>query len=192
MRLVLQSSPQNSAIRGILTIGAGILFLTIPGLTLKSVIMTIGAIIVMNGILGWLFTWVRNKNQTSSYKSYPGFFSLILGSLFLIAPLAIVKIFGFFFGSIFFFLGVLQFMGAMGTLSRSFWSWLFLLFSVLMTLAGLFLLFKPIESAENILTFFGAVLIVYGIFELLKAWRIKKMPTYPNSNNIMDTTYEEV
>ena len=192
MRLIFQSNPQNTAIRGILTIGAGILFLTIPGLTLKSVIMTIGAMIVINGILGWLFSLVRNKNQPASNKTYPGVFSLILGSLFLIVPLAIVKIFGFFFGSLFFFLGVLQLMGAMATLSKSFWSWIFLIFSVMMTLGGLFLLIRPIESAENILTFFGAVLIIYGIFELLRAWRLKKIPSYQNSNNIVDTTYEEV
>jgi uncharacterized membrane protein HdeD (DUF308 family) len=61
-----------------------------------------------------------------------------------------------------------------------------------MTLGGLFLLVKPIESAENILTFFGAILLLYGLLEVFNAWRLKKMPRGTNSGNIIDTTYEEV
>jgi uncharacterized membrane protein HdeD (DUF308 family) len=61
-----------------------------------------------------------------------------------------------------------------------------------MAAGGIFLLVHPIESAENILTFFGAILLLYGIMELITAWRIRKLPPNPGSGNIVDTTYEEV
>jgi uncharacterized membrane protein HdeD (DUF308 family) len=192
MRLFYQPSPQNSLVRGILTIIVGILLLTLPGLTLKSVIMTIGAMILFSGIFSALFPYLRKKQGRKPTSSFQGFFNILLGILFLASPMAIVNFFGFFFGMIFFLMGLMQFFGALATLSKSFWSWIYLIFAILMTSAGLFLLIKPIESAENILAFFGAVLLFYGILEVMNTWRLKKMPPRSNSNNIVDTTYEEV
>jgi uncharacterized membrane protein HdeD (DUF308 family) len=104
----------------------------------------------------------------------------------------IVKVFGIFFGIILLLLGLMQLMGALGTLSRSVLSWIYLIFALLMVSGGAFLLFKPIESAENIITFLGAILLVYGLLELMMAWRLKKMPKGANAGNIVDTTYEEL
>ena len=191
MRLFFQPNPLNALVRGILTIGVGILFLTVPGLTLKSVIMTIGAMILINGLFTLLFSYVKPKNGRGA-PSFPGLFNMILGVLFLLSPMIIVKVFGFFFGFIFLLMGLMQFFGALGTLSKSVWSWVYLIFAILMTSGGLFLLVRPIESAENILTFFGGILLLYGFFELLMAWRLKKMPRQPGPDNTIDTTFEEV
>ena len=191
MRLFFQPNPLNALVRGILTIGVGILFLTVPGLTLKSVIMTIGAMILVNGLFTLLFSYVKPKNGRGA-ASFPGLFNILLSIPFLLTPLVIVKVFGFFFGFIFLMMGLMQFFGALGTLSKSVWSWVYLIFAILMTSGGLFLLVRPIESAENILTFFGGILLLYGFFELLMAWRLKKMPRQPGPDNTIDTTFEEV
>jgi uncharacterized membrane protein HdeD (DUF308 family) len=191
MRLFFQPNPINALVRGILTIGVGILFLSVPGLTLKSVIMTIGVMNLVNGLFTLLFSYVKPKNGRGA-ASFPGLFNMILGVLFLLSPMVIVKVFGFFFGFIFLLMGLMQFFGALGTLSKSVWSWVYLIFAILMTSGGLFLLVRPIESAENILTFFGGILLLYGFFELLMAWRLKKMPRQPGPDNTIDTTFEEV
>ena len=86
----------------------------------------------------------------------------------------------------------MQFFGALNTLSKSFWSWIYLIFAILMTFGGLFLLIRPIESAENILKFFGGIMIIYGILELTMAWRLQKMPPQSNGNSVIDTTFEEI
>jgi uncharacterized membrane protein HdeD (DUF308 family) len=191
MRLFFQPNPLNALVRGILTIGVGILFLTVPGLTLKSVIMTIGVMILVNGLFTLLFSYLKPKNGRGA-PSFPGLFNILLSVPFLLTPLVIVKVFGFFFGFIFLMMGLMQFFGALGTLSKSVWSWVYLIFAILMTSGGLFLLVRPIESAENILTFFGGILLLYGFFELLMAWRLKKMPRQPGPDNTIDTTFEEV
>ncbi len=191
MRIFFQPNPLNALIRGILTISVGILFLTLPGLTLKSVIMTIGAMILVNGLLTLLFSYLKPKNGRST-TSFPGVFNMILGILFLLSPMVIVEVFGFFFGSIFLLIGMMQLFGALGTLWKSIWSWVYLLFALLMTSAGIFLLVKPVESAKNILTFLGVMMLLYGFLELLKAWRLKKMPRQPGPDNTIDTTFEEV
>jgi len=128
-------------------------------------------------------------NLTSSFQ---GFFNIVWGLLFLLFPMMIVKVFGFFFGIIFLLLGLMQLLGALGTLSRSIWSWIYLIFALLMVSGGAFLLVKPIESAENIITFLGAILLVYGLLELMMAWRLKKIPKGTNAGNTVDTTFEEV
>ena len=190
MRLFFRTSPVNSLIRGILTIAIGTVILSLPGLTLKTVVMTIGAMVLLSGILSLLFSYRKKKSNTSS--AFQGFFNIFLGCLFLASPLAIVKFFCFFFGMIFTGIGLMQFFGALGTLSKSMWSWVFLTFGLLMASGGIFLLVHPIESAENILIFFGAILLLYGILELITAWRLKKMPPRPNAGNVVDTTYEEM
>jgi uncharacterized membrane protein HdeD (DUF308 family) len=192
MRLFILPSPQNAFIRGILTAGVGVLFLSIPDLTLKSVIMTVGGMIVLSGIFTLLFSRKKRNNAMSLGSSFQGFFNIVWGLLFLLFPMVIVKVFGIFFGIILLLLGLMQLMGALGTLSRSVLSWIYLIFALLMVSGGAFLLVKPIESAENIITFLGAILLVYGLFELMMAWRLKKMPKGANAGNIVDTTYEEL
>ena len=191
MIFIYRPSPQNALVRGLLTLATGALILALPGLTLKSVVMTIGAMILVNGLFSLLFSWWRNRKgrQTTSFS---GIFNILLGMLFLLAPLAIVKFFGFFFGFLFLLLGFMQVSGALGMLGKSLWSWIYLAFALMMTFAGIFLLAKPIESAENVLTFFGVILVVYGFFELLTAWRLRKLPRQPGADNTVDTTYEEV
>lgn len=192
MRLFLRPSPFKVLIRGCVTIVVGILFLSLPGLTIKSVVMTIGAMILVNGVIGLLFSGIRKKQGKVVRSAFQDYFNILLGILLIASPLAIVEFFSFIFGFILLMLGITQFFGALGSLSKSLWSWIYLIFASLMTLGGLFLLVKPIESAENILTFFGAILLLYGILEVFNAWRLKKMPKGTNAGNIIDTTYEEV
>ncbi|MEI7830246.1 MAG: DUF308 domain-containing protein [Prolixibacteraceae bacterium] len=192
MRLFFFPSSQNVLVRGILTIAIGIVLLAVPGLTLKSVIMTVGGMILLGGALNLLFSLSKNSKGINVRTSFQGFFNILWGMLFLIAPMAIVKIFGFFFGIIFLILGLVQFFGAMVTISKSLWSWIYMIFSLMLICGGIFLLAQPIESAEKILKFLGAVFLIYGILELSMAWRLKRMPKSTNAGNTVDTTYEEV
>ncbi len=192
MRLSFLSTPQNAFIRGILTIAIGITFLVVPNLTLKSVIMTIGAMILLSGIFSLLFSGRKNSRAFSFGSSFQGIFTILWGLLFLLSPWVIVKIFGFFFGVLFLLMGLMQFFGAIGSLSKSVWSWIYLIFGLMMISGGIFLLVHPIESAEKIFKFLGAILLIYGLLQLTLGWRIRKMPNGPNAGNIVDTTYEEV
>jgi uncharacterized membrane protein HdeD (DUF308 family) len=170
----------------------GVLFLSLPGLTLKSVVMTIGAMILVYGVFSLIFSGLKRKQGKITRSAYQDYFNILTGILLLVSPMGIVGFFSFLFGFIFLMLGVTQFFGALGSLSKSLWSWIYLIFSTLMICGGLFLLVKPIESAENITTFFGAILLLYGLLEVFNAWRLKKMPPPPGSDNTVDTTFEEV
>jgi uncharacterized membrane protein HdeD (DUF308 family) len=192
MKILFLPTPQNAFIRGLLTISVGALFLGLPGLTLRSVVMTVGGMILLSGIISLLFSRNRNNKGINFGTSFQGFFNILWGLLFLFSPMTIVKVFGFFFGVIFILLGIMQLFAALGTLSKSIWSWIYLAFSVLLISGGVFLLTQPIESAEKILLFLGAILVVYGILELTMAWRLKNIPKGTKAGNVVDTTYEEV
>ena len=192
MKVLFLPTPQNSFIRGLLTIAIGALFLGLPDLTLRSVVMTVGGLILLSGILSLLFSGRRNRKGINIGSSFQGFFNILWGLLFLFSPMTIVKVFGFFFGVIFILLGIMQLFGALATLSKSLWSWIYLAFSVILISGGVFLLTQPIETAEKILLFLGAILVVYGILELTMAWRLKNIPKGTKAGNVVDTTYEEV
>ncbi len=192
MKSFFPPTPLNSLVRGFLTLAIGIVLLVVPGLTLKTVIVTVGGMILFSGVINMLLANLRTKKAGASKISYQGFFNILWGLLFLLSPMTIVQVFGFFFGIIFLMLGLMQFFGALSTLSKSFWSWIFLTFGALMAAGGIFLLVRPIESAENILKFFGAILILYGTLQLTMAWRLRKTPQGNINESIVDTTYEEV
>ncbi|HEY5511848.1 MAG TPA: DUF308 domain-containing protein [Prolixibacteraceae bacterium] len=192
MSIFSRPSPLKVLIRGCVTIVVGVLFLSLPGLTLKSVIMTIGATVLVYGVFSLIFSGIKRKQGKIARSAFQDYFNILTGILLLVSPMGIVGFFSFLLGFIILMLGVSQFFGALGSLSKSVWSWIYLIFSALMTCGGLFLLFKPIESAENIMTFFGAILLLYGLLEVFNAWRLKKMPPPPGSDNTVDTTFEEV
>lgn len=192
MRLFFRPSPLKILIRGSVTIVVGVLFLSLPGLTLKSVVMTIGAMILVNGFFSLLFSNIRKRQGKMVRSAFQDYFNILLGVILIASPMAVVEFFSFLFGFIFLMLGVTQFFSALGSLSRSLWSWIYLFFASLMTLGGLFLLVKPIESAENILTVFGVILLLYGLLEVFNAWRIKKMPPPTSGEETIDTTFEEL
>ena len=65
--------------------------------------------------------------------------------------------------------------------------------TALLTLAGgVFLLTDPFKSAEKILPFLGALLILNGISELFKTWKVGRRPQTYKGTDVEDVTYEEV
>jgi len=62
-----------------------------------------------------------------------------------------------------------------------------------MTLSsGIFLLTDPFKSAEAILVFLGAILILNGLSDLFMSWKVKHQPQTYKGTTVHDVTYEEV
>ncbi|MCE1199319.1 MAG: DUF308 domain-containing protein [Marinilabiliales bacterium] len=190
MQVIFRGSRQNTLIRGILTTAIGLLFLAMPGLTLKTVVISVGSMLLLSGVISIILSYARKRKGIGG--SIQGFFNLILGVVFIVSPLAIVQIFSYFIGIIFLLMGLFQFLGAMGSLSKSVWSLFYLVFAIMMIFGGAFLLVHPVESAKNLLTFFGSILVLYGVIEMVTAWRNRKNSHLNKGGNTLDTTYEEL
>ncbi|MEI6678256.1 MAG: DUF308 domain-containing protein [Mariniphaga sp.] len=189
---ILMPNPKSALIRGILTISIGSVFLFVPGLTMQTVMITIGSMLLVNGLITMIISNRKKSRTMNHFWSAQGLISIIFGLAFIASPSVIVKIFVVFIGIVLLLMGLFQFTRAMGALSWSFWSWIYFLIAIITLASGIFMLTNPFKSAEAILSFLGALLILNGISELFMAWKIgRKSPTYKGSD-VQDITYEEM
>ena len=126
------------------------------------------------------------------FWSFQGISNLVFGFAFIVAPNTMLKVFVFFLGFILLILGIIQLIGALGTLSISRWSWIFLIFALLTLGGGILLLVHPFESVEKILSFVGALFIIFGISEIFISQKVKQRARYFNGAPTQDISHEEV
>lgn len=167
-------NPDGSFIRSILALIIGGLAVFVPDLTLKSIVIYLGILILLSSIIFFVFALRNDVRIYRNYLMMQSLFNLIIGILFLIIPEVIVNIFVIIIGIIFLFIGILQLITAF-YISRYFnLFWFSLITSVLTIIAGILLFTNPFESAEAILIFTGILLMIYGIGEFLMAWQLNK------------------
>jgi uncharacterized membrane protein HdeD (DUF308 family) len=192
MRNLFGSGSGSSIIRSIVIILVGGVFLFIPGLTIKTIMMIIGAMLLVNGLISLFFSNLKKGGAMGGFGSLQGLTNVVFGIIFITSPSAIVKIFMIFIGIILLIMGLLQVMGTVGRLSRSIRAWIIFLIGVVTLGSGGFLLSNPYKSAEAILPFLGAVLILNGISGLFMARKSANRPPEYKGTEIQDITYEEV
>ncbi len=169
-------SSKGSLIRGIIALIVGGLAIFVPDLTLKSVVIYFGILILLGGVVSIFFA-ISSKNKANrDFLIIQSLFNLIIGLSFLIIPTKIVNIFIIIIGIGFLVIGIFQLIAAFN-ISRYFkWSWFFFITSMLTIIAGIIMLTNPFESAKVILIFIGILLLIYGLGELLMAWQLSKRP----------------
>lgn len=183
---------RNAYIRGALSISLGSLLLFVPGLTMQTVMIVIGVMLLVSGLVTMILSNLKKKGAMSGFLSTQGIVNVLFGIVFISSPSVMVKVFVIFLGIILLIMGFVQLMGAFGMLSRSFWGWIFLLIALLTLGSGIFLLSDPFKSAETILPFLGAILIINGISSLSMAWKVSRQPQTYKGTLVEDVTYEEV
>ena len=128
----------------------------------------------------------------SGFVSAQGTVNVLFGIVFIASPTVMVKVFVFFLGIILLIMGLFQLLGALGTLTRSAWAWIYILIALMTLASGIFLLTDPFKSAETILKFLGVILILNGFSELFMAWKVRHQPQTYKGAPVHDVPYEEV
>ena len=134
----------------------------------------------------------KKTGSQSGVWSLQGIFNIIFGIIFISSPEAMIKVFVVFLGILLLMMGFAQLMGSLSTLSKSFWSWIFLMIALLTLAAGAYLFTDPFKSAQTILSFLGAILILNGISELLMTKKAGRAQETYRGAPIQDTTHEEL
>lgn len=183
---------KNSLFRGILTIALGSILLFVPGLTMQTVIIIIGAMLVLSGLVTLVLSNRKRSGSINGFWSAQGIMTILFGIVFIASPSVMVKVFVIFLGIILLIMGFFQLVGSLGMLTRSAWSWIYFLIALMTLGSGIFLLTDPFKSAEAILAFLGAVLILNGLSELFMAWKVSRRPQTYKGTPVHDVTYEEV
>ena len=187
------SGSKGSVTRGISTFLTGGIFLFIPGLTMKSIMIVIGAMLLFSGLVTLILSNLKKSVTLHRFWSAQGIMNILFGVVFIAAPSVMIKIFMVFIGIILLIMGIVQLAGSLGSLTRSVWAWIFLIIGLLTLGSGIFLLTNPFKSAEAILPFLGVLLMLNGLSELLRIWRPgRRQPPKYNKTDVQDIPYEEV
>jgi len=183
---------KNSYLRGIMTIALGSLLLFVPGLTMQTVMIAIGVLLVISGLVTMILSNIKRSRAMNGFWSVQGVTTIIFGIIFIASPSSMIKLFVIFLGIILLILGFFQLVGSLGTLTRSPWAWIFFLMALLTLAGGVFLLTDPFKSAEKILPFLGALLMLNGISELFSTWKVAHQPQTYKGTEVEDIPFEEV
>ena len=151
-----------------------------------------GGMLILSGLVTMILSNIRKGTLPKGIWSAQGIMNIFFGIVFLSAPSAMIKIFMIFIGIILLIMGLIQLAGALGSLSRSVWAWIFLVIGLLTTGSGIFLLSEPFKSAETIIPFLGALLLLNGLSELIRIWKAGHQPLKHNGSEVHDIPYEEV
>ena len=183
----------SSLFRALCAIVVGVLILKFPQDGVTWLTMAVGEIFLISGIVALVAYWFARKH-TSDYvvtdqkghvvsggqPTFPivGVGSILLGLVLVIAPGKFVDGLMYVLGGIMILGGIQQLINLivvrkLGSVSFFFW-----ICPVLVLLTGLFVILKPMETAELSLRILGWCSLVYGVTEIINALligRIRKL-----------------
>jgi uncharacterized membrane protein HdeD (DUF308 family) len=187
-------NPTRQLVRGIVSVLAGVAIMVYPGLTLKMVIMVMGGLVLVEGIVSYLWSQRSRSTQAPGFYIIPrGIGNMVFGAVLLLFPTFMAEAFVFLIGIILIVAGLSQFMAQLSGFKFGGFSIVYAIISVLALLGGVVLLAKPFESASGLLVFFGAMIALYGIGEIFWALRVRKfMGQNKQVPHTIDAEFEEV
>jgi len=183
---------RKMSIRGILAIIAGCIAIFIPDLTMKSVVMTVGGLIFLVGAIGIIISLTVKEKMSWGAELTRTIPNLIIGLLLIIMPELFVKLMVIIIGVGLLLIGIVQLAGVFSVREIIGWSWFYLIMSLLIITSGIVMLNNPFKSAETIVTFFGIILIFYGISEVVISWKIGHAPEQHKGTDVHDIGHEEI
>lgn len=193
---VRSANPNRLLFRGLISMLIAIAVVAIPDLSLIMVMRGLGVFLLLDGLIAMLITYYRRKKQPqSAFAIVPrGAASLILGAILLVFPTLLVNIFVFVIGLILLLAGLSQLSTQISGRSIMGFSWLLTLIAIVALISGIVMLTRPFESAQAILVFFGVIIGIYGIGEIIWSVKLRKYQKSqpPQPGEVVDTEYEEL
>lgn len=147
----------------------GVLVLWKPSLIFNGIIYLVAAYFALMGILN-LYTVLREKpNSASSYAS--GILLLLVALAIIVLAKPILSLIPFFLGVLVVLAGIRQLRQELALQQEKQGRLTWLIFSLILIIAGVILVFNPFRSILLLFQFFGGILVVYGVSQLLFTFR---------------------
>ncbi len=204
---------QSSIFRALCAIVVGVLILKFPQDGVTWLTMAVGELFLVSGIIALIAYWYARRNATDytitdsqgrviseSQPTFPivGLGSIILGLVLIIAPEKFVNGLMYVLGAIMILGGIQQIVNLVKARRLGRMPFLFWVCPCLILITGLFVILKPMETAELPLIILGWCSLLYGVTEIinsLKIWRLRKAlkkQTSDVSNDALDVSLEDV
>ena len=166
----------TSMIFSVIFIIIGFFLILKPEGAINFVAYVLGVMLIIWGVVQIVQFFTR-KDKTGNFIEVSfigGLLVFILGIVFLIKPKTIASIVPLLLGVWMIADGVLKFCYAL-TVNKRAKSIVPIILSVLIVIAGLFLVFNPFEGAEIITQVIGVVMIVYSILVIVECLFVKQL-----------------
>ena len=183
----------SSLFRALCAIVVGILILKFPQEGVTWLTMAVGELFLISGIVALVAYWFARRRQSEyvitdqqgrvvsgGQPTFPivGAGSILLGLVLVIAPNRFVDGLMYVLGGIMILGGVQQIINLLAIRRLGSVSFYFWVCPVLIMLTGLFVILKPMETAELPLIILGWCCLVYGVTEIINSlliWRIRRI-----------------
>ena len=184
--------------RAVLAAILGIVLIIWPGTAVRTIIIVIGAVLMLLGAVSLIFSKKPEEGQNRSLLSLNGMASLIFGLILVIFPTFFAGIIMFLFGAILLIVGVSEVANLISVRRETKAPASLFLGPIITTACGIVIFFNPFSTIEWLFIFFGISLLVYALTEFLSTKKIRKIykdftaSKEKESDLIEDVKYEEV
>ncbi|MDO5344690.1 MAG: DUF308 domain-containing protein [Lachnospiraceae bacterium] len=173
----LKKLRMNAVINGVLTILMGLLFLIFPYSASNTVAVIAGIVVLCIGIFDILRYFTAGGYSYYVHGSlFMGVVKCVLGIFIFTHTDTMVALFSYVFSIFIIVSGVTCMENSVQIKQAGVSGWLLtMVLSVLVTAAGIAMLFYPIEAASTAAFLIGIVLLVDGATELLTLYQLKRI-----------------
>jgi len=184
--------------RAVLAAILGIVLIIWPGTAVKTIIIVIGAVLMLLGAVSLIFSKKPEEGQNRSLLSLNGIASLVFGLILVIFPTFFAGIIMFLFGAILLIVGVSEVANLISVRRETKAPASLFLGPIITTACGIVIFFNPFSTIEWLFIFFGISLLIYALTEFLSTKKIRKIyrdftaSKEKESDLIEDVKYEEV
>ena len=197
---------QSSFFRAICSIIIGVLLLRYPDNTVTWITLAIGIMFLLSGVFSTL-AYLNARKNSSDYvitdidgrviskgkPTFPlvGVGSVILGVMLVTSPSVFVEILMYIMGGILILGALNQFMSLYNARRWGKMAWGFWVAPSLILLAGLYVMFQPMEAASMPMVVIGWCCLLYGESEVVNATKINLKKKGIDKADIVEKESEE-
>ena len=197
---------QSSFFRAICSIIIGVLLLRYPDNTVTWITLAIGIMFLLSGVFSTL-AYLNARKNSSDYvitdidgrviskgkPTFPlvGVGSIILGVMLVTSPSVFVEILMYIMGGILILGSLNQFMSLYNACRWGKMAWGFWVAPSLILLAGLYVMFQPMEAASMPMVVIGWCCLLYGASEVVNATKINLKKKGIDKADIVEKESEE-
>lgn len=179
----------SSILRAIAAIAIGIVMIISTDATV-TVVKVISALIFAAGVVSFAYGYFNRKKGIFSLMLVNAVVDIVIGLLLFFFPGAVAEFIVNVIGVLLLLFGIMQLIALLSVMSLLGLNFTSLLLSILAVIVGIVLIFNPFSKMiMGIVT--GVSLIVYGVQELMSAWKMDKAKKEYNIKFSVDMDEEE-
>ena len=167
---------RSSLLTSIVAAFVGLMLIIASTEIIIAISYSVGAVLIALGVIG-IISYIRelNTEESDQLDLVYGLVTIILGAIVIQNPTAIASIIPIVFGLVMIISSSIKINYALNLKSKDNDLWKStLILSLLTTLCGVLLIFRPFEGADLIAKILGAIILSYAILDIISTITIKR------------------